>query len=82
MGGGAAADVAEGGRRPRHPDGEGAKAGEGGPGWGGPEIRSAPSQILGDRGLGHRPSLAQVLKIGIPERDLPLQKNQGQGDSF
>lgn len=29
MGGGAAADVAEGGRRPRHPDGEGAKAGEG-----------------------------------------------------
>ena len=34
MGGGAAADVAEGGRWLWHPDGEGAKAGEGGPGWG------------------------------------------------
>lgn len=76
-GGGAAADVAEGGR---HPDGEGAKAGECGPGWGSTN-RPPPSQSLGDRGLA-KALLYQGPSDSDPQHRTPPQKNQGQGDRF
>lgn len=79
MGGGAAADVAKGGRRPRRPDGERVPRLRRVVPGGGPGRDSPPSQILGDRGLRHRPSLAKDLEIGIPDTDLPLKKIKGRG---
>lgn len=46
---------------------------------GGPGIGSPPSQILGDRGLGHRPCLVKALEIRIPDTDLPLKKIKDRG---